>query len=101
MRKKLFSNLFFRASDPVPAWSLGLYRIIFGILLFILAFRYFANGWISRYFLDPSFHFKFYGFSWIGVFPGWVLYPLFVSLLFLRFLSPWESFTGFLFFVFF
>ncbi|EMO46357.1 HTTM domain-containing protein [Leptospira santarosai] len=82
MRKKLFSNLFSRASDPVPAWSLGLYRIFFGILLFILAFRYFANGWISRYFLDPNFHFKFYGFSWVGVLPGWVLYPLFVSLLF-------------------
>ncbi|EMO10232.1 vitamin K-dependent gamma-carboxylase domain protein [Leptospira borgpetersenii str. Noumea 25] len=101
MRKKLFSNLFFRASKPVPAWSLGLYRVIFGILLFILVFRYFANGWISRYFLDPNFHFKFYGFSWIGVLPGWVLYPLFVSLLFLPFLSLWGFFIEFPFFVFF
>lgn len=83
MREKLISNLFFRVSNPLPAWSLGFYRIVFGILLFILAFRYFSNGWISKYFLDPSFHFKFYGLSWIAVFPAWILYSLFVSLLFL------------------
>ncbi|QCO34298.1 HTTM domain-containing protein [Leptospira interrogans] len=83
MREKLISNLFFRVSNPLPAWSLGFYRIVFGILLFILAFRYFSNGWISKYFLDPSFHFKFYGLSWIGVSPAWILYSLFVSLLFL------------------
>nr|WP_236716484.1 HTTM domain-containing protein [Leptospira interrogans] len=82
MREKLISNLFFRVSNPLPAWSLGFYRIVFGILLFILAFRYFSNGWISKYFLDPSFHFKFYGLSWIAVFPAWILYSLFVSLLF-------------------
>ncbi|AYV55499.1 HTTM domain-containing protein [Leptospira kmetyi] len=82
MREKLLFNLFSRASNPVPAWSLGLYRIVLGFLLFILAFRYFANGWIARYFLDPVFHFKFYGLSWIGVLPAWILYPLFVSLLF-------------------
>ncbi|XDD49798.1 HTTM domain-containing protein [Leptospira sp. WS92.C1] len=82
MREKLISNLFSRVSNPVPAWSLGLYRIVFGLLLFILAFRYFSNGWITRYFLDPPFHFKFYGLFWVGVLPGWILYPLFVSLLF-------------------
>lgn len=82
MREKFISNLFSRISNPIPAWSLGFYRIVFGILLFILAFRYFSNGWISKYFLDPSFHFKFYGLSWIGVFPDWILYSLFVSLLF-------------------
>ncbi|TGN01392.1 HTTM domain-containing protein [Leptospira yasudae] len=82
MREKLFSNLFSLDLKPVPAWSLGFYRIVLGVLLFILAFRYFSNGWISRYFLDPVFHFKFYGLSWIGVLPAWILYPLFVSLLF-------------------
>lgn len=101
MREKFISNLFSRISNPIPAWSLGFYRIVFGILLFILAFRYFSNGWISKYFLDPSFHFKFYGLSWIGVFPDWILYSLFVSLLFLQCLFLWEFFTEFPFFVFF
>ncbi|MBM9579255.1 HTTM domain-containing protein [Leptospira sp. 201903070] len=82
MREKRIPNLYSRAFDPVPAWSLGFYRIVFGLLLFILAFRYFSNGWISKYFLDPAFHFKFYGLSWVGVLPSWILYPLFVSLLF-------------------
>ncbi|EMO06911.1 vitamin K-dependent gamma-carboxylase domain protein [Leptospira interrogans serovar Icterohaemorrhagiae str. Verdun HP] len=100
MREKLISNLFFRVSNPLPAWSLGFYRIVFGILLFILAFRYFSNGWISKYFLDPSFHFKFYGLSWIAVFPAWILYSLFVSLLFLAVFISLGIFTGFPFFVF-
>ncbi|ASP41556.1 vitamin K-dependent gamma-carboxylase [Leptospira interrogans] len=77
MREKLISNLFFRVSNPLPAWSFGFYPNVIGNHLFILAIRYFSNGWISKYFLDPRFHFKFYGHSWFAVFPAWILYSQF------------------------
>ncbi|TGK34377.1 HTTM domain-containing protein [Leptospira gomenensis] len=82
MREKLISNLVLRLSKTAPAWSLGVYRIVFGLLLFVVAFRYFSHGWIEKYFLEPQFHFKFFAFSWVGVAPAWILYPMFSSLLF-------------------
>ncbi|PJZ71492.1 gamma-glutamyl carboxylase [Leptospira perolatii] len=63
-----------------PAWSVGIYRFVFGILLLILTLRYLVYGWLPKYFLNPSFHFKFFGFSWVHVLPAWLLYPLFFLL---------------------
>ncbi|TGL63535.1 HTTM domain-containing protein [Leptospira sarikeiensis] len=63
-----------------PAWSLGFFRFGFGILLFITSARYLNYGWVKKYFIDPSFHFKYFGFSWVETSPAWILYPVFIIL---------------------
>ncbi|TGK01204.1 HTTM domain-containing protein [Leptospira langatensis] len=75
-----YKNLRYKSHANSPAWSLGAFRFGFGILLFVTATRYLYYGWVRKYFLEPSFHFKYYGFSWVPVLPAWLLYPIFIIL---------------------
>ena len=56
--------------DPVDAASLVAFRIAFGILMFVEVVRYFAHGWIDRYFVVPTFHFTYFGFGWVRPWAG-------------------------------
>ena len=40
-------------------------RILFGALMFASLVRFWANGWIEKLYLEPLFHFSFYGFEWV------------------------------------
>jgi len=42
--------------------------------------RYFFSGWIPRYWLEPTFHFKYYGFEWVQTPPGDFMYLHFFAL---------------------
>ena len=55
---------------PVDAASLAVFRIGFGIIMMWEVWRYFARDFIGRYFVAPEFHFKYYGFEWVEVWPG-------------------------------
>ena len=55
---------------PVDIASLVYFRIVFGILMLCEVIRYFANGWIRRYYIEPSFHFTYYGFDWVRPWTG-------------------------------
>jgi hypothetical protein len=57
--------------DPA---SLVFVRIAFGAILFWEVVRYFRNGWIERYWIDPVFHFTYLGFSWVKPWPGLGMY---------------------------
>ncbi|EPG74417.1 vitamin K-dependent gamma-carboxylase [Leptospira fainei serovar Hurstbridge str. BUT 6] len=76
-KSSLLNTIRTELAGDSPAWSVGLFRFFFGILLSFLALRYLAYGWVGKYFLQPEFHFKYYGFSWVPVLPSWLLYPLF------------------------
>jgi len=45
--------------------SLALFRLGFGILMTISIIRFWQKGWIETLYLDPSFHFSFYGLEWV------------------------------------
>lgn len=60
--------------QPVSPASLVFFRISFGLLLFYDVLRYFVAGWVSSYFLEPDFLFKYYGFEWVTPWPGNGLY---------------------------
>jgi vitamin K-dependent gamma-carboxylase len=61
LRQKLFA--------PVDAASIVVFRIGFGLIMLVEVLRYFILGWISEYYLDPAFHFKYYGFEWVRPWP--------------------------------
>ena len=77
-----FSGYFKKESLPYP---LALYRIGFGILVMFSLARFALNGWIESLYLEPDFHFSYYGFSWvkpIGVYTYLIFLICFSSALF-------------------
>ena len=65
---------------PVNAMSLAFMRIAFGIIMLVECWRFSANGWIERYYLQPDFLFKYYGFEWVHPWPGDGMYWHFMIL---------------------
>ncbi len=59
---------------PVDNTSLAVFRIVFGLLNLVSVVRFWANGWIEQLYLDPTFHFTYYGFSWVRPLPAWGMY---------------------------
>ncbi len=55
---------------PTSIAPLVYFRIAFGLLLFWECFRFQTYGWVTRNFLNPDFHFHYFGFSWIHPWPG-------------------------------
>lgn len=60
---------------------LVLFRILFGMLMTGSIVRFMLNGWIEEFYILPNIHFPYYGFEWIVVLPGWMMYLLFVLML--------------------
>lgn len=44
---------------------LAVYRFFFGLLMFISVIRFWYKGWIEELYLDPVFHFSYFGFEWV------------------------------------
>lgn len=68
-------KLLFKETSIFP---LVTFRVLFGLMMFFSVIRFWLNGWIESQYIDPSFHFKFYGFSWIQEPPTYILYGLFI-----------------------
>lgn len=60
-----------------PAEPLAIFRIGFGLMMFAGMIRFWYHGWIDTLYIEPKFHFTFYGFEWVKV-PGVYTYFLFV-----------------------
>ena len=57
------SSLYFeKYTDAKP---LAVFRIFFGLMMFISIIRFWSKGWVKTLYLDPKFHFSYYGFDWI------------------------------------
>lgn len=69
-----WQRLLFREIDI--AW-LAVLRVFFGLIMFWEVFRFFKNGYIERYWVNPDFHFTYPGFDWIVVPDGNGMYLLF------------------------
>ena len=55
-------NYFERTSHSEP---LAVFRIGFGLLMCYSIIRFWRKGWIKTLYLDPNFHFSYYGFEWV------------------------------------
>jgi hypothetical protein len=63
---------------PVKTAPLAVFRILFGVLMLYSTARFVAEGWVSKYYIEPIFHFKYFGFEFVkslGVFT-YLLYAL-------------------------
>ena len=63
--------------SEIEAAPLAVFRIFFGGMMFLSIVRFWANGWIEKLYLEPDFHFSFYGFEWVKPIGSWT-YLLFV-----------------------
>mgnify|MGYP003580850025 CR=1 FL=1 len=63
--------------QPVDIASLVFFRVSFGLLLVVEVWRYFEYGWIRKFYIEPQFHFTYYGFGWVQPWPGSGMYVLF------------------------
>lgn len=69
--------------QPVPIAQLVIFRISFGLLMLWEVWRYFHYDWIRRYYIEPAFHFKYWGFEWVQAWPNDSMYWHFYALGFL------------------
>jgi hypothetical protein len=69
-----------RLTAPLDAASLGAFRIAFGAVLLFEVVDYFRRGWIARYWIEPGFHFAYWGFEWVRPWPGPGMYLHFAAL---------------------
>ena len=69
-----------RLFSPVDGASLAVFRIIFGTIMLVEVLRYSSHEWewVRAYYIDPIFHFTYYGFGWVKPWPGNGMYWHFV-----------------------
>jgi hypothetical protein len=53
--------------EPRDAASLAVFRFLFGAILCWSSIRFVSNGWVDRFFVQPTFFFKYWGFEWVEV----------------------------------
>ncbi|MES2305606.1 MAG: HTTM domain-containing protein [Gemmatimonadota bacterium] len=58
----------------VDASSVAVVRILMAAIILWEVVRYFTHNWIKSYWIDPSFHFTYFGFGWVHPWPGNLLY---------------------------
>lgn len=58
-----------------------LYRVLFGLLTLISSVRFAVNGWIQEQYLEPVFHFKYFGFDWVEIGSPITTYSLFALMI--------------------
>jgi vitamin K-dependent gamma-carboxylase len=65
--RPLLYNFLFQAVDNSP---LVLFRILFGLLIFLECSGAIFTGWVQDAFIDPAFIFTFIGFEWLHPLEG-------------------------------
>lgn len=68
LQKYLYKN--------VEAAPLAVFRIFFGLMMLASIIRFWIYGWIEKLYLEPTFHFSYYGFEWVKPLGNWT-YVLF------------------------
>jgi vitamin K-dependent gamma-carboxylase len=54
--------------------SLIVFRMIFGLLIFLESGGAILTGWVKETFIEPTLHFTFIGFEWLRPLPGYGMY---------------------------
>lgn len=65
---------------PVDGAWLAALRALFGLLISVSMLRFVAYGWVDRFFVQPRFQFKYWGFGWVQPLPAAAMHGLFWAL---------------------
>ena len=85
---------------------LVVFRIIFGLMMFLGTVRFWAKGWIDSLFIQPDNFFHYYGFEWVKPMGEFGMYAVFTFLLIsslfiaLGFFYRWASVIYFILFTY-
>ncbi len=52
-------------NKTIHAAPLAVFRIAFGIMMCFGMLRFWYHGWIETLYIQPKFHFSYYGFEWV------------------------------------
>lgn len=55
---------------PVDGASLAAFRGAFGLLMLGSTLRFIAKGWVTELYVQPAFHFPYFGLDWIRPWPS-------------------------------
>lgn len=69
-----------RAGLPVDIASLVAFRVIFGLVMLASVIRFWLRGWIDELYIQPAYHFTYWGFDWVRAWPAWGMYLHFALL---------------------
>lgn len=58
-RISVYSNSYTEAAP------LAVFRILFGLMMLWSLVRFWSYGWIDKLYIQPQFHFSYYGFEWV------------------------------------
>jgi vitamin K-dependent gamma-carboxylase len=78
--RSMTGRLWQRLQEPYDIASLAVFRILFGLLMAGAVVRYVQMGWIRRFYVEPDFHFKYWGFEWVQAPPTWGVHLLFAAM---------------------
>jgi len=73
----VLNNIITYLKQPVKAAPLAVFRIIFGCLMLFSTLRFLSQNWVETYYINPTFHFKYFGFNFVEDF-GVYTYILYV-----------------------
>ncbi len=62
MEIKKLKSFLFKETSAAP---LIIFRIAFGVMMFLSLVRFALKGWIDALYVQPKFYFTYYGFEWI------------------------------------
>ena len=75
-----FDRLVERLRAPVDIASLVAFRVIFGLVMLVSVVRFWQRGWIEELYIQPAYHFTYWGFEWVRAWPAWGMYAHFAAL---------------------
>jgi Vitamin K-dependent gamma-carboxylase len=64
-RNQIVARLFVEVNKPVIIAPLVIFRMAFGAMLVYSTLRFMYFGWIEEHYVEPLFHFKYFGFEWV------------------------------------
>ena len=65
---KAFQTYLNQTTETAP---LAVFRIFFGLMMLLSIIRFWAYGWIEKLYLEPAFHFSYFGFEWVKPLGVW------------------------------
>jgi hypothetical protein len=61
------------------ASTLAFFRLAFGFMMVLSLVRFVSYGWVDKFYVQPQFHFTYYGFEWVKPLGNYTYLLFFIS----------------------